>query len=343
MVFGKFIIMHVKGVTEISALAMVQLAGLLVFISYLFPACKMHENSSEMNRVVFVSNLQELKDALLQAKPYAVIWIASGARIELPVRGLIEITKPVTLKGQPADSGKSLPIIYSNNIGCDPAIIVRADHVTFESINFCGPDSSIREQQMAQLSRENKYYSLPYSYALHIEGSNSTVRKCNFSGWSYSAIALREGTGHLVERCSISYCRRSGLGYGVSLLNAEASIKHNYFDFNRHDIAGSGSPKCGYVVEKNYFGANGNGHSVDMHTNPDTALVVAGKYIIIRENTFHTPKEKNAIFIGTSPLGKCVVQGNNFINLTKNNDPIDFRGQKRLFSTKENKFLKLAE
>ena len=82
------------------------------------------------------------------------------------------------------------------------------------------------------------------------------------------------------------------LGYGVVLSgNGFARIDRNVFNYNRHDVAGSGQPGQGYLAERNLVltsgptcGGNYNQH-FDMHGTKGGTGGTAGRLIEIRRNT----------------------------------------------------------
>ncbi len=102
----------------------------------------------------------------------------------------------------------------------------------------------------------------------------------------------------LIKRNHIHHNARKDAGYGVLIDNgAYATVYGNVFTFNRHAIAGDGSPFSGYVARYNYVLSGGdkytsNGvahytHNFDMHGSGDGGYDgIAGEYTDIAFNTF---------------------------------------------------------
>ncbi len=88
------------------------------------------------------------------------------------------------------------------------------------------------------------------------------------------------------------------LGYGIVISNSSyALIDRNVFDYNKHDVAGDGTPGSGYVAELNFTlsesfktCAGDYGGHFDMHghgpgSNKSHVGGTAGTYLDIRDNT----------------------------------------------------------
>ena len=84
------------------------------------------------------------------------------------------------------------------------------------------------------------------------------------------------------------------------------------FNSNRHSIAGTGRPDCGYVARHNVELGVSLSHCFDMHGGRDRkdGTNVAGTTIEISNNTFRAPQ--TPVVIRGAPQEKCQVHHNWF-------------------------------
>jgi hypothetical protein len=124
---------------------------------------------------------------------------------------------------------------------------------------------------------------------------------------------LNKGEGHHVHHNHIHHCQYNGLGYGVSHCRASSLVEYNRFDWNRHSIAGTGTPGCSYVARNNVQGESSLSHCFDMHGGRDRedGTDVAGTSIEISNNTFAS--SRLAVKIRGVPQDKCDVHHNWFM------------------------------
>ncbi|MDR7303915.1 hypothetical protein [Haloactinomyces albus] len=116
-------------------------------------------------------------------------------------------------------------------------------------------------------------------------------------------------------------------GYGVNLYNGESLIEWNYFDYNRHSIAGFGYSSNGYTARYNLVGKHPISHAFDMHglnQNTGDDSKVAGGTIAIHHNTFQftmdvfpDSRHQEAIAIRGIPDNRCDIDKNWFYHESK--------------------------
>src|SRR5690606_21058002 len=107
--------------------------------------------------------------------------------------------------------------------------------------------------------------------------------------------------------------RRFGLGYGITVDGGEALIVANYFDFNRHDIAGTGRLGSAYEVCYNVFLSNTYSDSIDMHGGRDRGdgTDIAGDYMYVYNNYFERIRDnRKAAWIRGIPEKKSFFENN---------------------------------
>lgn len=89
------------------------------------------------------------------------------------------------------------------------------------------------------------------------------IDNCEIGQFSYAGVNLNNGEAH-VHHNHIYEINQSGLGYGVTMSTGRPLIEYNYFDYNRHSIASTGSHE-GYVCQYNHFGPNATDIVIDIH------------------------------------------------------------------------------
>ncbi|MCP4641427.1 MAG: hypothetical protein GY851_13380, partial [bacterium] len=104
----------------------------------------------------------------------------------------------------------------------------------------------------------------------------------------------------------------NGLGYGISHGAASSVVEFNRFNWNRHSIAGTGSPGCEYVARHNIELGESLSHCFDMHGGRDRkdGTDIAGTSIEIYNNTFRAPR--TPVVIRGVPQETCEVHHNWF-------------------------------
>ncbi|KYH26865.1 hypothetical protein HAPAU_07520 [Halalkalicoccus paucihalophilus] len=104
------------------------------------------------------------------------------------------------------------------------------------------------------------------------------------------------------------------MGYGVVVYRGDPLIEHNYFDANRHSIAGGGRAGCSYEARYNLQGPNGLIFGFEMHAP-------GGDRIDVHHNTFELVENRSgnataAIAIRGTPGSGARVADNWFFNPT---------------------------
>ena len=128
-------------------------------------------------------------------------------------------------------------------------------------------------------------------------GSGVSIDNNEIFGWPAEGVEAIDTPADLqttprITRNFIHNNVQCDLGYGVVLSgNGFARIDRNVFNYNRHDVAGSGQPGQGYLAELNLVltsgptcGGNYNQH-FDMHGTDGGTGGTAGRLIEIRRNT----------------------------------------------------------
>jgi hypothetical protein len=154
------------------------------------------------------------------------------------------------------------------------------------------------------------YYKFPTSNGINCKFPDLEVDNCIISAFSRAGISLQAGTRHHIHHNLIHRCQYNGLGYGVSHDKASSIIEFNQFNENKHSLAGTGSPGCGYIARNNVELGISLQHNFDMHGGRDRKdnTTIAGTTIEIYNNTFMGPV--TAVVVRGVPQDKCDVHHN---------------------------------
>ena len=249
-------------------------------------------------------------EASVTSGPTTII-LAAGTVIDASNLEGLELGAGSKLHGE---RGGVRPVIASDDLDTLPALAVVGAGASIDNVEFRGPDTERRTEQMKSLREEGKYYSLPNSRGVQISADDVTVSDSEFSGWSHAGVMVDGGADGVVVRDSdFHHNQREGLGYGIVVDGASVRIEHNRFDFNRHAIASSGHPESAYVAIGNTVGPNANSHAFDVHgkRSETTGEKLAGRSFEFRENVFLL-NDYPAILVRGAPAEPSIVSGNTF-------------------------------
>lgn len=272
-----------------------------------------------------VKNLDELIDALSKVKAGQVVFIPAETEIDLTARIYVEdlvLTVPqgVTIAGERGNKGSKGALLTSDALKTPVIFNIAGPDVRLTGLRIQGPNPKRYEEHHTRsfgkegLGREY-YYKFPTSLGVHTEFPRLKVDNCELSAFS-RAIMLGKGDGHHIHHNYIHHCQYKGLGYGVTHGVASSLIEYNLFDSNRHSLAGTGSPGCGYVARHNVELGTSLSHCFDMHGGRDRkdGTNIAGTTIEIYNNTFMS--KERAVGIRGVPEDQCKVYHNWFTEHT---------------------------
>lgn len=202
--------------------------------------------------------------------------------------------------------------LITNSSGTNPLFKIE-DNVKILGLRIEGPDKEIFHNGVEYKGKNalnlNRYKD-PVSTGLKIIGNNVLIENCEFSGWTYSSILIKSKSKNNKVRYSyFHHNRRYGLGYGITVDGGEAEIYGNVFNYNRHDIAGTGREGSSYEVYLNVFLLNTTSHSIDMHGGKDRGdnTDIAGNYINVYNNYFERTSGKTKALL---LRGRTIEQSN---------------------------------
>jgi len=263
-----------------------------------------------------VDSLAELLSALKKAKSGQVVYVNDQAEIDLTGHKEIVIPAGVTVASGRGRENSPGALLYSTDLATSPLFIAGGEKVRITGLRLRGPDQQRRTQQMQELHRQGRYYSIPNSDGIICSYPSLEVDNCELWGWSHAAVFLKRGcSGAHIHHNYIHHNQRSGLGYGVCLDRSCALIEGNLFDWCRHHIAGTGRPGTSYEARYNLVLENASGHSFDMHGGADRkdGTDIAGDWIKIHHNTFRATGVR-AIVIRGKPRQKADIHHNWFLH-----------------------------
>ena len=263
-----------------------------------------------------VNSLEGLLAALKKAKAGQVVYVDDQAEIDLTGKQKIVIPGGVTIASGRGHKNSQGALLYSNELKTSPLFLAGGEKVRVTGLRLRGPDQKRRTEQMRQLHKEGRYYSIPNSDGIICSYPHLEVDNCELWGWSHAAVFLKRGASKAhIHHNYIHHNQRSGLGYGVCLDQSDALIEANLFDWCRHHIAGTGRPGTSYEARYNLVLANANGHSFDMHGGRDRkdGTDIAGDSIKIHHNTFKATSVP-AIVLRGRPTQSAEIHHNWFLH-----------------------------
>ncbi|ELY97634.1 hypothetical protein [Natrialba aegyptia] len=261
---------------------------------------------TESDATTTVSTGSGLKTALQNAGAGDVVWVDSGATIDMTGESNIEIPSGVTLASGRGIDGSQGALLHVDS-GMNGESLFRSSYETgvrVTGIQLRGPfpggyfDPPEDPDEPGYTEKESAGI-----FVYNTESSRTVeIDNCHLWGWTSGAVRLGANanggtscpTGTHVHHCSIHTNAMEHLGYGVDLLNGDQHlIEYCYFDLNRHCIDGFGNPENGYEARYNIVDDRTVSHAFDMHnwaTNHGDRDV-AGSTISIHHNTFRYTNE----------------------------------------------------
>ena len=244
--------------------------------------------------IFYVSNYTEFTHAITASKTDDYVFVQS----DIDFNGnTLEVNKSITIKSLV----KKKLFDSFNYTTRTPLILVTANNVCFDNLIIQGNTNSY--QNLGIVSNGN---------------TGLLIQNCEICDFRDAGISLGNNSrADIISNYIHNQPDTDGLGYGVVLESgAFATIQSNVFDFNRHDIAGTGAPFTGYEASYNTT-SNSTNHAFDMHGNAQNCDVpandhIAGYRILIHHNTFNNINQY-AIDIRGIPGDYCKIYDNTFV------------------------------
>ena len=239
-----------------------------------------------------VTTLAELKSHMVGGSQPAtagqVIFIPSGTTITFPAGNTPAIPPGVTLasdRGYNGHAGAVLKKSSSSGGWTDGMLDIGGDNVRVTGLQLEGemfPSTSsplVSESNYLQGITNNGGYT------------GEIVDNNELRGWAYSAVQVKEvpSAGRpWIHNNYFHHNEARGEGYGVEVNGGDALVEANIFNYNRHDITGTGVTGEKYEFRYNIIqGGCDNpigGVHVDVHESLDSSSK-AGNTFLIHHNT----------------------------------------------------------
>jgi len=231
-----------------------------------------------------VTDIGQLVEALKQAKPGQVVFVAHGTTIDFGEQRTLTIPPGVTLAGTRGAKGSPGAVLVSRRKG-NTMLATGGEDVRLTGLRFEGAHGGADRSDHG-----SRFFSIRHWGA---EVDNCEVYNFNVLGIGVGAGAMNVRIHHNY----IHHCQRGGLGYGVSTGSSDVYIIANKFDYCRHHIASSGAPGAGYEAAWNLVMSHATSHHFDMHGGRDRGdnTNIAGDWMKVHHNTFMSPHRHVAI------------------------------------------------
>lgn len=267
-----------------------------------------------------VHDAGDLDDALSDASSGDVVWIDGGSTVDIGSWDDRAIPSGVTLasdRGQNGSRGGTVVAPGSSVLKAEGG--VRVTGVQFEGptieydVNPKSDNGSIWDEATTGVS---------------VVGPDVEVDNCEF--WGFTNAGLRvgdiyddvEAVDTHVHHNSFHDNAMESLGYGIVVGWATSTthvdgalIEYNYFNNNRHSIAGNGSADSNYTARYNHQGPDGYSFAFEMHEQSSDGY--AGGNIVYHHNTFefvttNHGEDSAAIVMRGDPADQCDIYNNWF-------------------------------
>ncbi len=248
-----------------------------------------------------VRTIDELRSALSERG--ATVWLPSDVKIrfEDTTTTPVPIASNVTLASDRGVDGGQGALIEST--AYHPTIFQsRKSDIRVTGIRIKGPQMEYFDPRT-----KSKAESAFYARAFEFIGNGIEIDHCELFGWTSAAVSLGgqdDPTESRIHHNSIHHNQMQTLGYGLDIRNGTHLIEWNYFDRNRHSVAGFGHRQNGYEARFNVVGPHAVRHAFDMHGLSENLSgysgPLAGKYLRVHHNVFELTDAAAVVLRGIS-------------------------------------------
>lgn len=224
-----------------------------------------------------VSNKASLLSALRAARYGNIIYINDNAKIDLTNVWNLSIPSGVTLASGRGIGSSLGALLYTKSFSSSGNLFrLYGKNIRITGLRIKGP--SVRANQIGCNTFE------PVGIYVGGDGNKQIdIDNNEIYGWPEAGVNISgDSTNTNVHHNHIHHNRRlesnpncvassttvrlwHGLGYGVVVHRAHVKIEANFFNKNRHDIAGTGLGNSGYDAKYNISAGGLISHSFDMH------------------------------------------------------------------------------
>jgi hypothetical protein len=241
----------------------------------------------------------DLRSAL--AIENSTVWLPEDVELLIDGSTPIPIASNVTLASNRGVKGGRGALIETTMY--HPTVFrSRESGIRVTGLRVKGPETTYFDPR-TKPRQESAYYSRGFE----LFGDEIEIDHCELFGWTSAAVSLgarNEQTRSRVHHNTIHHNQMQTLGYGIDLRNGTHRIEWNYFDWNRHSVAGFGHRQNGYEARFNVVGSHAVRHAFDMHGLRENITSysgpLAGKYIRVHHNVFALTDAAAVVLRGAS-------------------------------------------
>ncbi|WP_185955145.1 right-handed parallel beta-helix repeat-containing protein [Solitalea koreensis] len=253
-----------------------------------------------------VSTSAELVSALGKATSGQIVYVADNAKIDLTNTATISLKAGVKLYSGRGKNGALGGLVYTNSL-------------TKTMFKTAGTNVNINGLRIQGPSTTTASVTINYSMiGVLVNHDGALIENVEVFGFPYAGIKFQGNKTGRVTKSYIHHNQRAGLGYGIVLDKGFALIDYNYFDYNRHAIAGGGASGTSFEAAFNTVLEHATEHSFDMHGSEGDYKGVGGTSINVHDNTFYMGQYR-AVTIRATPEKELIIKNNKFIH--KSQDP----------------------
>ncbi len=235
----------------------------------------------------------ELRAALQRAKSGQVVFIPGGVEIDMTGKQRLVIPGGVTVASDRGRDGSKGALLYITTARPLGLLAAGGDYVRITGLRVRGPHPGVEPA--------------PDSMGLRAAHFATEIDNCEVWAFTCPAISVAPGARRAyVHHCFIHHNQRTGLGYGVSINDADVLVEACRFDYGRHYITCSnGTPGTGYEARYNVCGPHCIGHLFDVHGEA-SGSGIGGEWFNIHHNTFLASKQHSIGIRGVPSQGVWV-------------------------------------
>ncbi|SMO36018.1 right-handed parallel beta-helix repeat-containing protein [Solitalea koreensis] len=249
-----------------------------------------------------VSTLSALTSALNDAAPNDTVYVDDKAKIN--ITSSLSLPRGVKLYSGRGENGAIGGLVYTTDLGLTMFKTTGSD-VRVSGLRIKGPSTTTTP------------VTINYSnIGILVNKENVLIDNVEVFGFPYAGIKVQHTKTCHITKSYIHHNQRSGLGYGIVLDKGFALIDYNYFDYNRHAIAGGGASGTSFEAAFNTVLPHATEHSFDMHGSEGDYKGVGGTSINIHDNTFYMGKYR-AITIRATPEKELIIKNNKFVHTSE--------------------------
>lgn len=268
-----------------------------------------------------VSSADDLRSAL--GEKGATVWVPGDQTLDVSGFSNVTIAPGVTLASNrrigndsAEDAGETAgtgALLRYDTVG-STAFYSEADDVRITGLRVRGPRTDFFDPGSSGAAHDS-------TVGFRLLRGRFVVDNCELFGWTESPLVFGDegiDAKSWVHHNDVHHNQMQHRGYGVNLLNGAHVVEWNTFDANRHAVAASGFPTCGYEARYNVCGPTTIYHLFDMHAAREVQpgdygdANVAGKYVKIHHNVVGT-SHSNAVGIRGVPAEESTVHDNWFV------------------------------